>query len=833
MISANNMIQRNRLIKLAEDLSDCHILYVQAPAGYGKTVFASQWLDNRREPGAVVTLDEYDNKAADICYKLKSALEDLGLGASEETVSGLIRHPDFYKAPVEFLMRAVMALPKDTKACIVIDDLHYMTDSSAQKVLCGFLTRLPQGIQICILSRSAFPESFSGLFLKNQLRYISQEELLFDNHEICELYKSRDLTISNARAEEILKSTEGWPLGINALLLAANQVSNENMSQEWLENFLETQVWELWDECAREFMVSTCMEEELSESLCNALTGKSNSSRMLECLVKEGAFLYRYREGRYRFHKIFRDFLRKLFMARPEKYRTSQIRSAGKWYLGQKDFYHAVERFSYIKDYEQIACCFDILEHVDRAGFDAEQVMYAVRDTLGEEILTQYPQLYFMMAFTARNEGRIEEFLAYADQYYQHYPQIVERNPELSHNIFFLYIMDFRYTLKDIYRLAVNTQSPEGFQGVRGSATLYFPFYHKSYRDFSELLPGDMDAEIEQLGQALGALLGEECEMLKKCILGGLYYEQGNHQRAQELALSAVAKLQSGFAPESKFCAMMLMLTVLHAMGQSEQEELVQRDIQKMIENDRAFYLQFNFDAVICRYRLDLGDRDAAKNWIDMAGMDVDGQIDFFRLCGHFTTARAYMALGDFNHAIILLEKILDLCVALKRPVDIIETEILLAISFWKKHRCNRKKASFYLEEAVKSAQNLGYEQVFINDGADLKNILSVLKNWTMRSDYDGEISSTFVRKLYIGATEQADCGNSLTGSRNSSKIKLTPKQKSVATLMCQGYSYRKIAEELGIQFSTVRSHIELIYRKLDVSGMDEAILKIQKLNLL
>ena len=50
---------------------------------------------------------------------------------------------------------------------------------------------------------------------------------------------------------------------------------------------------------------------------------------------------------------------------------------------------------------------------------------------------------------------------------------------------------------------------------------------------------------------------------------------------------------------------------------------------------------------------------------------------------------------------------------------------------------------------------------------------------------------------------------------------------------MCKGYSYRKIAEELGIQFSTVRSHIELIYRKLDVSSMKEAITKIHQLHIL
>ena len=64
-------------------------------------------------------------------------------------------------------------------------------------------------------------------------------------------------------------------------------------------------------------------------------------------------------------------------------------------------------------------------------------------------------------------------------------------------------------------------------------------------------------------------------------------------------------------------------------------------------------------------------------------------------------------------------------------------------------------------------------------------------------------------------------------------EIQFTQQQKRVMKLMCDGYSYRKIAEELGIAFSTVRSHIELIYRKMDVSDMKEAVLKIHQLHIL
>lgn len=830
---SNIIIRRRRLDRLTEILSDCRILYVQAPAGYGKTVFAEQWLANSKEGGIAVTLDEYDNTPEDLCRKLKGVMDDLYRKNEPGRESELIRHPDFDKAPVEFLMRAAAAIQRDGKGVIVIDDLHYLTDVRAQKILKTFLKRLPEEIKVCILSRNAPPGVFSELILKNKLKFIYQEDMLFDSSEILALYKSKNIALTKKQLEMILEFTEGWPIGINALLLSKNQIPEEDMPEGWLESFLGTQVWGMWDEEAREFMVATCMEDELTEGLCDALTERDGSKRMLERLMAEGAFLFRQRDGAYRFHKLFREFLKKQFLARPEEYRREKIWLAGKWYREHNDFYHAVERFSYIKDYEQTAECFDTLEYIERTGFDTEQVMHVVSAMLDEEIVKEYPYLYFMKAFTARNKGNIEKFKYYADKYYENYPCIVSRNPELAHNIFFLYAMDFRFTLRTIAEMAASTQTSMTFQGVRGSATSYFPLYHRSFRDFSELMPGDMNANLDEIGQVLGPLLGSEGSMILKAVRAGLYYEMGKLQHAQELILLSAAEMRREFVPESKFCVMVLLLIISHAMGQDAQEEIIQKDIQKMIDQDKVYYLQFNFDAVAVKNRLDCGDAEAARGWLENRGTDIYAHLDFFRLYGHFTTARAYIALGDFNQAIILLEKILAMCRAMKRTVDIIEAELLLAVAFWKKKRGNLKKALAYLEDAVTIAQEYEYEQVFINEGAELATMLSNLKSRTIRSDYEGSLSETFVKRLYIGAAEQAHNRKGLTGGRVEQGIKFTPQQKKVMSLMCEGYGYQKIAEELGIQFSTVRSHIELIYRKLDVSDMKEAILKIRRLHIL
>lgn len=831
MAPSQMMIHRERLTTVARELSDYRILFVQAPAGYGKTVFAGQWLEGRKEPGAVVSLDEYDNSMEGLCHKLRAPLEELY--SVREQVAALTRHPDFDKAPVEFLMRAAAALPGDSKAGIVIDDLHALKDVRAQKVLLDFLMRLPAGVRICILSRNHLPDIFSGQVLKQNLQFIPQELFLFNSSEICTLYQSKGIPLTAAQGERILTCTEGWPLGITALLLSEHQIPTETISVEWLDGFLKNRVWDMWEDRFQEFMIGTCMEDVLSESLCDALTGEIGSGRILEQMLMEGVFLSRQSDNTYRFHQLFGAFLRKQYQDMPEEYRRRQLLRAGAWYQEHDDFYHAVRRFADARDYDRVAECFDMLESMDRAVFDTEQIMQVVHDTLGEEVTRQYPFLYYMMAYTARSEGKINDFQKYADLYYANYPRIVQRNPELAHNIFFLYAMDSRYTLLEIAKMAKDSQVSETFQGVRGSATLYFPLYHRSFRDFSEMLPGDIDTGVAMLSQTLGMLLGEECGMLLDCVRSGLYYEQGDLQHARELALSAAAAMQGGFTPESKFCTMILLLTINHALQLTEQEGLIQRDIQNMIEADKTFYLQHSFDAVLCKNRLDFGDEDAAREWLSHKASNVYGVLGFFDLYGHFTTARAYITIGEFGNAIILLEKILEMGRVLKRPIDMIEAEILLSVAFWKIKRGNRKTAISHLEQAIRLAQPLEYTQVFANEGAEVAAMLSSIKNRTKRSDFEGDLSETFVNQLYIRTTELAHSGRGLTGGKPAQAVRLTPQQKRVATLMCEGYSYRKIAEELGVQFSTVRSHIELIYRKLEVSTMDEAIRKIRQLHIL
>lgn len=62
-----------------------------------------------------------------------------------------------------------------------------------------------------------------------------------------------------------------------------------------------------------------------------------------------------------------------------------------------------------------------------------------------------------------------------------------------------------------------------------------------------------------------------------------------------------------------------------------------------------------------------------------------------------------------------------------------------------------------------------------------------------------------------------------------SAEHDLSPRELDILRGLMKGYSYKLIADELGISLDTVRSHIRHVYDKLQVNSKTEAILKAMK----
>ncbi len=60
----------------------------------------------------------------------------------------------------------------------------------------------------------------------------------------------------------------------------------------------------------------------------------------------------------------------------------------------------------------------------------------------------------------------------------------------------------------------------------------------------------------------------------------------------------------------------------------------------------------------------------------------------------------------------------------------------------------------------------------------------------------------------------------------DSGKPQLSPRELQVLEALTEGLAYKKIADELGLSYSTVRTYIERIYQKLHVHTRTDAVVK-------
>jgi LuxR family maltose regulon positive regulatory protein len=211
-------VPRKRLLGLMDSLSQNHMVYVCAPAGYGKTITARLWLRHKGLPHAHMALDEYDNDLTVFCANLCSAIS--ACQPDNGRISEYARHPFFGDAPCEYTMRAIRAL-EALPACLAIDDLHVVSSPAVLTFLSAALKKLPESFSLLLLSRSQPPSAFSEFVSKDIFAYIGSGELAFSASEITQLFNSRGISITEEQAMATFTATSGWALGVNALLCPA------------------------------------------------------------------------------------------------------------------------------------------------------------------------------------------------------------------------------------------------------------------------------------------------------------------------------------------------------------------------------------------------------------------------------------------------------------------------------------------------------------------------------------------------------------------------------------------------------------------------------------
>ena len=325
----HDLLSRQRLLSMLDDLLEYRLTLIAAPAGYGKTSLLVDLAYQVEYPVCWLALDPLDKDFIRFINYFIAAIHqqfsEFG-GASLSLINNL-GGGDIDQAQV---LRTIINDLYDhvqEHFALVLDDF-YLIDSSLEinQFINRFAQEMDENCHLVIASRSLLSLPDLPLMVgRSQVKGLSFEELAFHPDEIKTLLRNNyQQEISDQDAERIAEETEGW---ITGLLLSA-ETTGQGLTDHGraaraagvdLYDYLAQQVLNQQPPDMQDFLLRSSLLEEFNASLCQQALGNpvggKNWQELIQQLLQQNLFVQPVDNGEtwLRYHHLFRDFLQQHF----------------------------------------------------------------------------------------------------------------------------------------------------------------------------------------------------------------------------------------------------------------------------------------------------------------------------------------------------------------------------------------------------------------------------------------------------------------------------------------------------------------------------------------
>ncbi len=403
-------VSRAPLIETARS-SDCRVVGVTAPAGYGKSTLLVQWALAEDRRVAWVSLDRLDDDPAALLTLLASAYARVSPGNSD-----LIA--DMGGLGVSVLGRAAPRLASALRTSpvpfvLMLDDLHELQSPACHDVLSVVISGIPRGSQLVAASRSEQPHLPPLRASGDALEYLASD-LALDAAGAEQIFAEARVSITPDLAAAVTERTEGWPVGLYLAAVIAHDSNGDALTvsgnDRYVADYLYRESFIRLPESIQRFLRRTAVLDQLCAPLCDALLGESGAQDRLRSLEASNVFLIpldRRREW-YRYHALYREFLLgELRRVEPEAIMKLHLRAAD-WYEANGSPAMAVEHLLNTTEQDR---CVQLVTALVLPTYQAGQLSTVQRwlSALGDSAIEEYPPLAVLAGYIAVFTGQTAE----------------------------------------------------------------------------------------------------------------------------------------------------------------------------------------------------------------------------------------------------------------------------------------------------------------------------------------------------------------------------------------------------------------------------------------
>ena len=400
---------------------------VSAPAGWGKTTAVLQWRQRigSARPFSWVTLDADDSDPARFWACVVHAV-DRALPGSIAAAVGLI---DAGRTHIEHLVvpSLVNGIADSGKPLVlVLDDYQAVQSTQVNRQLDLFVQLLPTTVHIAIISRAQPTLDLARLRVQGELTELTTEDLRFSPSEAASLLVDvAGLRLQADDVHALQQRTEGWAAALQLAALslrvrrgqdAASAIRGFTGRHEHLVDYLGAEVLSGLEDDVQSFLVQTSILNRMSPRLCDAVTGRDDSARMLERVERGNLFVVRLDEGRrwFRYHRLFADVLRLRLASSPPGEVNELHRRAAAWYDEEGSATDAVRHSLLAHDHDAAQA---IVSRHWNSWYNLGRLatVGGWLDALGDERVRQDAWLSAARLLVWADEGRLDELDAWLE----------------------------------------------------------------------------------------------------------------------------------------------------------------------------------------------------------------------------------------------------------------------------------------------------------------------------------------------------------------------------------------------------------------------------------
>lgn len=802
---------RPRLLEQLDQCTNYKLIAMSAPAGYGKTTLAAQWLAGRRAQTVWISLDKSDNDSFESIIELMQEIN------SKSSVK-----QDYF---------------------IVLDNYQVINNDEVHQRFAHLMDYLSHNVHFLVSSRHKLPSQLRNLQSKGYLKEFCAGDICFTKGEIASFFTARNVQLNGSEMDMLKTRTEGWAVGLEAAFVQLDEqkvdsfagVETIDWNNDFLAAYFQENVIKYLSAATQEFLVKTSLLEDLNGSLCDTIVGRNDSEFLLKELYQEGILLLKANKKGYRYHDLLKVYLLNLLKQKCNSQGRILHKIAGHWYLDDSKFAQAVRHFLEAEDY---ASAYTIIEtrgkDILRQGDTNTLLSFAKH--CPEKQMNANPFVNILTAWAYALNYRMseaEDWLLRVENNSLNKEKGKLSEEEYNQLMGEIALVRVKTNAYDLGKMFYYLEQSSRYLGQGSSIIGQGVMYNNNRRFLLRVKDLYIPGKIEKIKQTINAEteINNLINDLSKGDLAGwitslkgeIAYELNNLTEAKHLLLQGIRS-----AEKEKDIGILIpgLLNLVRINLAEDQKNIAfEQLIEAGKKANRLGGLAWIsiIEAFKIRLQLEEHERHSAIEWIERNNFTIHDEICLANEYEYITFARVLIALRQNEKAQFLLERLIVQGEEENVYLSVIEILNLLTICYFKQ---GKEKESF---ESLKKALNLaigdGLIRVFLDEGESLLRLIGLLKSRLCRENRDDEKLLAYVDQL-LAAGQPALPGR-FEGNYAEA---LTEREKEVIQLLGKGLSNDEIASALHISIPTVKTHLRNIFQKFQVKNRIQAVARLKNI---